>query len=187
MIAGLLLDLRHAVRLYLKTPWQSLLAILMLAAAMALVSTTAGLWSELNLSGTSGVIDDRGLVTIGRRGDMPMGTLSANGIVELERRSQTLRSVTGSSTMGGLYDIELDGRLVEGMASPVLPHGTMPSMPCSICRSINLSRASKSISPASLKGVINAVIAPSHMVFLVSSAGATVARRRAGFQCRTVV
>jgi len=121
MIAGLLLDLRHAVRLYLKTPWQSLLAILMLAAAMALVSTTAGLWSELNLSGTSGVIDDRGLVTIGRRGDMPMGTLSANGIVELERRSQTLRSVTGSSTMGGLYDIELDGRLVEGMASPVLP------------------------------------------------------------------
>jgi predicted permease len=120
-MAGLLLDLRHAVRLYWKTPWQSLLAVLMLAAAMALVSTTAGLWSELNLAGTPGVTDDRGLMTIGSRSDRPMGVLSASGISDLAQRSQTLQSVTGVSIMGALSNIDLDGKPIEGLAGPVLP------------------------------------------------------------------
>lgn len=120
-MADVLLDARHAVRLYWKTPWQSLLAVLMLAVAMALVSTTAGLWSELNLAGTPGVTDDRGLITVGSRGDLPMGVLSANGISHLAQRSQTLESLAGVWVMGALANVELDGKTIEGSAAPVLP------------------------------------------------------------------
>ncbi|TVQ41353.1 MAG: FtsX-like permease family protein [Wenzhouxiangella sp.] len=121
MIAGFLVDLRHAVRVYRKTPWQTALAVLMLASAMALVSTMAGLWSELNLDDNAGLVNDRGLVTIGQRGDMPMGVLSANGVRELKAASQTLMHISGGSLFGGLGDIELEGRTLEGVAEPVLP------------------------------------------------------------------
>ncbi|MGY6588057.1 MAG: ABC transporter permease [Wenzhouxiangella sp.] len=118
---GVLADLRHAGRLYLKTPWQSLLAVLALATAMALVSTMAGLWSDLHLRSAPGISDDRGLLSLGRRGDFPMANLSAMQIPELNERSQTLESISGSSVFRFLNDGQIDGRPVEGRIEPVLP------------------------------------------------------------------
>lgn len=121
MMAGLIADLRHALRLYLKTPWQSLLAILALATAMALVSAMAGLWSDLHLRGTPGVENDRGLITLGRSGDLPYN-LGAEAIGELAGASQTLRAITGASVFERLSYIELEGRPIDGRVETVLPH-----------------------------------------------------------------
>jgi putative ABC transport system permease protein len=121
MIAGLMADLRHAFRLYLKTPWQSLLAILALATAMALVSAMAGLWSDLHLRGTPGVENDRGLITLGRTGNMPFARLSAEAVSHLAATSQTLHSVSGAALFQWAADIELEERLLEGRIEPVLP------------------------------------------------------------------
>jgi putative ABC transport system permease protein len=121
MMAGLIADLRHALRLYLKTPWQSLLAILALATAMALVSAMAGLWSDLHLRGTPGVENDRGLITLGRTGNVPFARLSAEAVSHLAATSQTLQSISGAALFGWASDIELEERLLEGRIEPVLP------------------------------------------------------------------
>ncbi|MGY6631200.1 MAG: FtsX-like permease family protein [Wenzhouxiangella sp.] len=105
----------------MKTPWQSLLAVLALACAMTLVSAMAGLWSDLNLRSTPGVIDDRGLITLGRGGNMPFANLSASAIRELGETSQTLQSISGGSGFQWLSEGELNGRPIDGRIEPVLP------------------------------------------------------------------
>lgn len=122
MIDGLLLDLRHAARLYLKTPWQSALAVLMMAVAMALVSGMASLWSELYQPHPAGINGGEDLVSIGRRGDdMFNGTLGAGLIKEFASSSQTVAGLTGESFFTRLPETDIDGRPVDGQAAPVMP------------------------------------------------------------------
>lgn len=122
MTGGLLLDLRHAARLYLKTPWQSALAVLMMAVAMALVSGMASLWSELYQPQPPGMDSDDDLITIGPRADdMFSGTLGAGLIKEFASSSQTLTGLTAESGFSRLPETEIDGRPVDGQAAPVMP------------------------------------------------------------------
>ena len=121
MIAGLLSDLKHARRLYVRTPWQSALAIIMLAATMALVSTMVSLWSDLRLGSALGLDDGRGLVTIYVRGQQIGGVLGAEGMSAFREMSQTFESISGSSVIGGLHGVLLDGRPLSGSAEPVFP------------------------------------------------------------------
>lgn len=122
MIGGLLLDLRHAARLYLKTPWQSALAVVMMAAAMALVSGMASVWSELYQPTPAGVDSGDDLVTIGPRAeDMFGGTLGAGAIKDFASSSQILTGLTGESGFSRLPETDIDGRPVDGQAAPVMP------------------------------------------------------------------
>ncbi len=120
-MAGLLADLRFALRLYGRTPWQSALAVIGLALAMALVSALSSLWSDLYLRGTPGVSDARGLVSLGRGGDLPFVHLSSAMIGELAERSQTLEGVSGAMLFGRLDGAELNDRAFDGRVEPVLP------------------------------------------------------------------
>lgn len=122
MIGGLLLDLRHAARLYLKTPWQSALAVLMMAVAMALVSGMGSLWSELHDPLPAGIDASDNLITIGPRADdMFGGTLGAGVIKEFASSSQTLTGLTAESGFSRLPETDIDGRPVDGQAAPVMP------------------------------------------------------------------
>ncbi len=121
MMAGLISDLKHAVRLYLKTPWQSVLAMVMLAAAMALVAAMASLWSDLHLGGTPGLADDRGLITIGQRGAGGCGGLfSASTLRELAETSQTLQTVSGAWRINHIDLEDFAGEPLEGNVEPVM-------------------------------------------------------------------
>ena len=119
--AGLAADLKHAARVYRKTPWQTGLAVLMLAAAMALVSAMATLWADLHLSGLPGLESNRGLVTIGMRSEFSMGVMGADAFEALRESTNTLESVSGVSTISFLRDTSLNGQPIEGHAEPVLP------------------------------------------------------------------
>lgn len=119
MIAGLISDLRHAVRLYLKTPWQSALAVVMLAAAMALVAAMSSLWSDLYLTGTQGVEDDRGLVTIGLRDDLPRGLFNFGNLEEYIARTQTLQSVAAINMFASFSNVDFEGEPLTDIAEPV--------------------------------------------------------------------
>ncbi|MDZ7791828.1 MAG: ABC transporter permease [Xanthomonadales bacterium] len=122
MISGLLLDLRHAARLYLKTPWQSALALIMMAVAMALVSGMASLWSELYQPTPAGIESGDDLITIGPRADDPFsGTLGAGLIKDLSSSSQTLVDLTAESSFSRLPETDIDGQPVDGQAAPVMP------------------------------------------------------------------
>ncbi|WP_376695802.1 FtsX-like permease family protein [Wenzhouxiangella sp. EGI_FJ10305] len=122
MIGGLLLDLRHAARLYLKTPWQSALAVIMMAVAMALVSGMASLWSELYDPHPAGIEAGDDLLTFGPRADDRFGgTLGAGLIKDFASSSQTLTGLTGESGFSRLPETDIDGRPVDGQAAPVMP------------------------------------------------------------------
>ena len=119
--AGLTADLKHAARVYRKTPWQTGLAVLMLAAAMALVSAMATLWTDLHLSGLPGLESNRGLVTVGMRSEFSRGVLGANSFEALRQSTNTLESLSGVSTISFLRDTSLNGLPIEGQTEPVLP------------------------------------------------------------------
>ena len=119
--AGLAADLKHAARVYRKTPWQTGLAVLMLAAAMALVSAMATLWTDLHLTGLPGLESNRGLVTVGMRSEFSMGILGANSFAALRESTQTLESVSGVAHVSFLHGTTLDDQPIEGHAEPVLP------------------------------------------------------------------
>lgn len=121
MISGLLLDLRHAVRLYLEAPWQSALAVLTMAVAMALVGGMASLWSELHLASVSGVEDENGLVTFGRVNDQANNMIGAALVREFNESTQTLSRLTGESRFSFMREVELNGEPVNGHAAAVLP------------------------------------------------------------------
>jgi putative ABC transport system permease protein len=120
-MSGLLLDLHHAFRLYRRTPWQSALAIVTLAVAMALVGAMASLWSELHLASVSGVEDDTGLVTFGQVNENDTRMLGAGLVREFNRSTQTLTRLTGESRFSFLRDIDLNGEPITGQAAAVLP------------------------------------------------------------------
>ncbi|NEZ04471.1 FtsX-like permease family protein [Wenzhouxiangella sp. XN201] len=119
MMSGLIADLRHAFRVYRRTPWQSALAILMMAAAMALVAATATLWSDLYLSATPGVEDDRGLVTIGLRRDIPTGLFDHTALENFETVTQTLESVAAAALFGSFSNVDFEGEPLTQIAEPV--------------------------------------------------------------------
>lgn len=119
--AGLGADFKHAARIYRKTPWQSGLAILMLAAAMALVSAMATLWSDLHLGGLPGIESNRGLVTVGLRGEFNLGVMGANSAAELRRTVNTLEQVSGTTTGAFLQSVPLNDEVLEGPVEAVLP------------------------------------------------------------------
>lgn len=121
MIAGILLDLRHAARVYLKTPWQSALAVLTMAVAMTLVGSMASLWSELHVGGARGVENDRGLVTFGRVDSEQNNLIGAGLVAEFNRGAQTITRLTGESGFGYIRGVELRGEPIEGSVAPVLP------------------------------------------------------------------
>gem|GEM_PF-924194 len=121
MIGGLLLDLRHAWRIYLKTPWQSALAVLTMATAMALVAGLASLWSELHLATPPGIEKPEGLVSIGRRAEPSRGTLSADQIRAFSESSETLEGLSGEPDLARLEATRLEDRTIEGFVGAVLP------------------------------------------------------------------
>jgi predicted permease len=121
MIASILLDLRHALRLYLKTPWQSALAVLTMAVAMTLVGGMSSLWSELHAGGSRGVENDKRLVTFGRLDSEQNNLIGAGPVAEFNRGAQTITQLTGESSFGHIRDVDLRGEPIEGSVAPVLP------------------------------------------------------------------
>lgn len=63
---GLLADLKHALRLYWRTPASSLIAVVVLAVGMAFVGAFLSLYADLALRPNPGIEDSRHIVTIGQ-------------------------------------------------------------------------------------------------------------------------
>ncbi len=122
---GLWSDIRHACRLYWKTPWSSLMAVMALAVAMALATATSNLWSDLTFPDIGGIENDRGLITLAALNDEGVpgvgGNLSAEQISELNARSQTLRRVSGASLFSLRSDMLIEDQPVNGRIEGVLP------------------------------------------------------------------
>ncbi len=121
MIDALRLDLRHAWRIYRKTPWQTALAVLTMAAAMALVAGMASLWSELHLGSPSGVGKPHDLISVGSRNEQSMGTVNAALARQINTDSQTLAGLSGESFASFMDEVAIDGRPVDGHVAAVLP------------------------------------------------------------------
>lgn len=93
-MAGLLADLRHAVRVYRGTPVASGIAVVALAAAMAFVSAFLSMWNDLSLKSPAGFENGGRLVTIGQRGGYAAADNSTPLTAELvEGINQTVSSL----------------------------------------------------------------------------------------------
>lgn len=101
---GLRADLRHAWRLYLKTPASSVLAVAILAAAMAVVSAFLSLWSDLALKPHPGFEASRELVTIGQNDGRQLRGISFNLLERINEEATTIDSIAGIFTTQQYYD-----------------------------------------------------------------------------------
>src|SRR5699024_613542 len=111
----------HAFRLYRKTPWQSALALLTMAVAMALVGSMASLWSDLYLGPAQGVEKPAGLMTFGRATDQNSGMMGAGLVREFAEQTRTLGGITGESRFSFQSSIDVNGEPVRGQTAAVLP------------------------------------------------------------------
>jgi hypothetical protein len=94
-VQGALKDVRHALRLYLRTPVASAIAVFALAVAIAFVSAFLSLWNDLALQPHPGFEDSGELVTVAMsNGDIMAGT----SIALMEDISENVSLVEGVAT-----------------------------------------------------------------------------------------
>jgi predicted permease len=97
-MSGVLADLRHAFRLYARTPASSALAIAGLAAALAIETAFISLWSALELAPHPGFEARRNLVTIAHNDGRNSFPLSLSMIERIHAEASTVESVAGVMT-----------------------------------------------------------------------------------------
>jgi len=92
---GLLADIRHALRLYRRTPVASLLAVVVLAVGMAFVSAFLSLYVDLALRPHAGLEDSGRLVTIGQSDGSNFTGLPVALLDRLAEETSSLEAVAG--------------------------------------------------------------------------------------------
>lgn len=95
---GPLSDLRHALRIYLRTPWSSLIAVLVLAIGIAFVSAFISLYVDLVLKPHAGFEDSGDIVTLGQNDGRRLQGLPAGMIERMAEEATTLDTVVGFMT-----------------------------------------------------------------------------------------
>lgn len=97
---GLSDDLRHALRIYRKSPGSTALAVVALAIAMAFVSAFVSLYVDLILRPYPGFAESGRLVTIGWTDGRNSGRLPAELIDRMADDVTTLEAVAGTAYLG---------------------------------------------------------------------------------------
>jgi len=92
---GILADLRHAFRIYVRTPVASGLAVVVLAVAMAFVTAFLSMYVDVGLRGHPGFERAGQLVTIGQTDGRQLGGLPAEIIARLAEEIRSLDAVAG--------------------------------------------------------------------------------------------
>lgn len=92
---GLGSDLRHAIRLYASTPLSSALAVVVLAAALALVTVFASMWNDLALRPHPGFAGSGSLVSILIDNSQEFIGVDPDTLAELDEQAVTLEGVVG--------------------------------------------------------------------------------------------
>jgi putative ABC transport system permease protein len=98
-VKGLKADLLHALRLYAKTPASSLLAVVILAAAMAVVTAFASMWNELGLRAHPGFEAGGRLVTVGQSDRQRFFPVPMTLIERATDEATTIASIAGIGTI----------------------------------------------------------------------------------------
>jgi len=116
-------DLGHAWRVYCQTPFQSALALLTLAVAMAFATAFFKLYSDLSLGSLPGVEDPQGIVSLGLSENDYIDSLRPSLIQILNEQSTALEVVSAYTLIRP--DIEspmrLDGRIVAAVTDNFFP------------------------------------------------------------------
>jgi putative ABC transport system permease protein len=106
LTSGVLADLRHALRLYARTPASSAFAVAGLAAALAIETAFVSLWNVLELAPHPGFESRRNLVTITRYdGRLSVG-LSLDMLERIDAEASTIESIVGVMTARQTLDHE---------------------------------------------------------------------------------
>jgi putative ABC transport system permease protein len=95
---GLRADVVHAVRHYLTTPLSSVIAVLVLAAAIAVLTAFLALWSDLVLTSHPGFERSREFVTVANTDGRRMVGISYGLIERARDEVSTIRSIAGVGT-----------------------------------------------------------------------------------------
>ncbi len=125
---GVISDLRHATKLYARTPLSSALAVGALAAALAFVSVFVSMWNDLALKPHPGFADSGRLVSILIDTSKDVIGVNHEVLVELDEQAVTLQGVVGIEsqhrrlvTNGQSVPVRLE--FVSGSYFPVLRPG----------------------------------------------------------------
>jgi hypothetical protein len=94
-VSAFVADLRHAFRLYRRTPVSSLIAVIVLAIGMTFVSAFVSLYVDLVLRPQAGFADGGRLVTLGQTDGRSLRGLSHNLINRMAEEVTALEAVTG--------------------------------------------------------------------------------------------
>jgi putative ABC transport system permease protein len=97
-MSGLAADLRHAVRLYLKTPLSSALTLVVLAVAIACISAFVSLWNDLLSKPHLGFDHGQRLVTLGQTDGSRWVKLRLDLIDRIGEDADSVESVAGVMT-----------------------------------------------------------------------------------------
>jgi hypothetical protein len=110
-VRGALADLRHALRVYARTPIASMSTVLALAVTMAFLSAFLSLWNDLALQPHPGFEDSDRLVTVAMSdGD----TMAGTSIALMEDISENVNLVEGVATDQRYFaDVIIDGERVQ--------------------------------------------------------------------------
>ncbi|MCH8479123.1 MAG: ABC transporter permease, partial [Wenzhouxiangella sp.] len=90
---GFISDLRHAFKLYVRTPLSSALAVGALAAALAFVSVFASMWNDLALKPHPGFADSGRIVSLQIETPDDLFGLDGPTLTELDEQAVTLAGV----------------------------------------------------------------------------------------------
>jgi putative ABC transport system permease protein len=107
-VRGFFADCIHAVRHYLATPVSSIIAVLMLAVAMAVLTAFLALWTELSLTPHRGFERGAGLVTVGVNDGT--GTMPLELLERINEEATTIEAIAGVASSGRL--IQRNGEFI---------------------------------------------------------------------------
>jgi hypothetical protein len=98
-VKGLFEDLKHALRLYRRTPGASLVVVAVLAIGMAFVAAFLSLYSDLVLRPEPGFEPGGRIVSIGWNDGRRTGGLPLEAIERIENESTTLEHLAGATRL----------------------------------------------------------------------------------------
>ena len=107
-MSSLLGDLKHAIRLYARTPGASLIAVVVLAVGMAFVGAFLSLYVDVAMRDYAGLEDGRQLVTLGQTDGR---NFQGFPIAMTERMGDEMSSLEGAVAGGGAAVTDLQGIL----------------------------------------------------------------------------
>ena len=124
---GFLADCKHALRLYLRTPLASLIAIGVLAVGMGFVALFLSLYIDLVLQPHRGFEQPGELVTFGPGDPQNIGTMSKELIDRIASEVTSLEAAAGIATTQLQIDDEADRRMIE-LVTPEFFPGLRPKL-----------------------------------------------------------